>query len=313
MPRKKPSAQPASAARGQSPGSQSGPAAQPPVVPVRWLATALGIVALAAVACAWGTLCLVFWQGSWQLLYHPAAAVTRTPADAGMPFQPVRFAPGNDGEPQLHGWWIPRGAGARYTAIYLHGANGNLGNTVDALMPLYGAGLNVFAFDYRGYGASQPAHPSQARWRQGAESAIAYLTGTRHIPANALILVGQGLGANLALEMAAIHPELAGVVLDQPLQNPMDPVFSDPRAKLVPAHALVSDRFDLNGPAAELRIPLLWIQNTPAHGQSRQDQPAPYRSATARKTLVWLASSPDPVKVFYTALTRWLDDLAQMR
>ena len=64
------------------------------------------------------------------------------------------------------------------------------------------AGLNVFAFDYRGYGQSHFAHPSETRWREDAESALSYLTGTRHIPANAIILVGKDLGANLALEVA---------------------------------------------------------------------------------------------------------------
>src|SRR5277367_6733550 len=62
---------------------------KPPVVSGRWLLAALCATLAGAAVCCWLALCLLFWQGSWQLLYHPAAAVTRTPASEGMAFDPV--------------------------------------------------------------------------------------------------------------------------------------------------------------------------------------------------------------------------------
>jgi len=56
------------------------------------MAGAVATVLLAATLCVWGALCLTFWQGSWQLLYHPATAVARTPANVGLPFEAVDFA-----------------------------------------------------------------------------------------------------------------------------------------------------------------------------------------------------------------------------
>jgi len=47
--------------------------------------------------------------------------------------------------------------------------------------------------DYRGYGQSKFARPSEARWREDAESALRYLTATRHIAANSIVLVGRDL------------------------------------------------------------------------------------------------------------------------
>src|SRR5580692_11021113 len=138
----------------------------PPTVSGRWLLSAASIAIVAAALCAWGTLCLLFWQGSWQLLYHPTAAVTRTPASVGLAFDSVGFAATEAGEPQLKGWWIAGEPGSRYTAIYMHGADGNLSGTVDALIPLHDAGLNVFAFDYCGYGNSKFERPSEAHWRE---------------------------------------------------------------------------------------------------------------------------------------------------
>lgn len=298
-------------ASAQKSAQRASPApSSPPTISLRWLAAAAAVAIVAAVACAWATLCFLFWQGSWQLLYHPTVPVVRTPANAGLAFDSIGFATATDGVPQLHGWWIPAGPESRYTAIYLHGADGNLADSVDAFTPLHRTGLNVFAFDYRGYGQSHFTRPSEMRLREDAGSAIVYLADTRHIPAGSIVLVGRDLGANLALEVAAAHPELAGVVLENPLESPIAAIFSDPRARLVPAHALVRDRWDLNAAVANLRISSLWFYWTPAKNADHQeDAPNAYEKVTARKSLVWLTDSPGSAKDWDSALSRWLDDL----
>jgi pimeloyl-ACP methyl ester carboxylesterase len=294
--------------------SMRAPQASPPTVSARWLLTAASLAILAAAACAWLTLCLLFWQGSWQLLYHPASAITRTPAGIGLPFDPVGFAITEAGEPRLKGWWIPASADARYsryTVLYLHSQDGNLGDAVDDLAALHNVGVNVLAFDYRGYGQSQFAHPSEAHWREDAEWALQYLTATRNIAPGTIILDGNALGANLALEIGARHPELAGVVLRQPLTAPVDAIFHDSRAKLVPAHLLVRDRFDADSAAAALRIPSLWLiapaASSTITGQTQY--PPGYNSIAAQKMIVWLTPSNPPDQHFADAYSRWLADL----
>jgi pimeloyl-ACP methyl ester carboxylesterase len=298
-------------------GSQRAPqpssSEPPPTVSVRWLLTATALALLGAAVCAWAALCLLFWQGSWQLLYHPAAAVTRTPASLGLAFDSVGFAATEAGVPRLRGWWIPASPDAhfsRYTVLYLHGQDGNLGDAVDALAALHSAGANVLAFDYRGCGQSQFARPSEARWREDAESALLYLTGTRHVDAGTIVLEGRELGANLALEVAAQHPELAGVVLESPLESPLNAIFADPRARLVPAHLLVRDRFDGTAPATSLRIPSLWFASTAAPGQvGLPAKPGAFQLVTSPKMLVWLAPSSHAHSDAVNALSRWLDGL----
>ncbi len=284
---------------------------QPATVSARWLLSAIAIVIPAAGFCAWAVLCLLFWQGSWQLLYHPASAVTRTPSSVGLAYESVDFAVTASGAPQMHGWWIPCER-ARYTAIYMHSADGNLSDTPDELNLVYGAGLSVFAFDYRGYGHSTFRRPSEASWREDAESAIQYLTQTRHIPASSLVLVGRGLGANLALEVAAVHPEFAGLVMDEPLPDPESAVFGDPRAKLVPAHLLVRDRWNAAPPAAALHVPSLWIYRTTLSGEAERNTREAYRLVNDRKQQVLLTGSSDEMRDYYGALTRWLGDLGQV-
>ena len=286
----------------------------PPTVSGRWLLKAAGGSVLVAAVCAWGALCLLFWQGSWQLLYHPASAVTRTPASVGLAFTPVAFAATEAGEPRLKGWWIPAGPDARYgryTVLYLHGQNGNLGDTVDEIAALHQVGVNVLAFDYRGYGQSQFQHPSEANWLEVAEWSLKYLTATRHAAPGSIILDGSALGANLALEAAAAHPELAGVVLESPLDAPMNDLFNDARARMVPARLLVRDRFDVDKGGNGLLIPSLWMMPDSASDRykSRAKSPAGYDRVTARKMLIWLKPASTLPQEFMENYTRWLDDL----
>lgn len=304
------------ARHGQSAAARSAP----PVVSGRWILAALGVVIVAAGICAWGSLCLLFWQGAWQLLYRPAAVVARTPAAAGIAFDPAEFAAKETGAPRLRGWWIAAAAGAgdaRYTVLYLHGRRGNLGDCVNKLAEIHAAGVNVFAFDYRGYGQSEFAHPSEARWRQDADWALYYLTATRQVPVSSIVLVGSGLGANLALEVAAAHPELGGVVLDAPLNAPVDMVFKDARARLVPAHLLFHDRYRMQKPAAALRIPSLWILAAASKPQSQQSSEQPlihaFNAIMAPKRLIRPIDSPAPPVNLTAELTRWLSTLKSER
>jgi pimeloyl-ACP methyl ester carboxylesterase len=286
----------------------------PRTVSARWIGGALAVVVVAAALCVWGALCLTFWQGSWQILYHPKTAVMHTPAEAGLAFETTGFAATEAGVPQLNGWWITAGPTARYTALFLHSATGNMGDTVQTLAQLHAAGLSVFTFDYRGYGQSQFVHPSEAHWNQDAESALHYLMDTRHIPPVTIVLAGVGLGADLALEVARTNPDIAGVILDDPLEEPAKIIFNDPRALLVPAHWLVDDRWDLNASAAKLSIPSLWFCRT--HGcasGSKDAETEAFKNVGSSKMMVWLTSPIHEQKDYGDALSRWLGDLASRR
>jgi pimeloyl-ACP methyl ester carboxylesterase len=244
------------------------------------------------------------------LLYHPSAAVARTPASIGLSFDPVSFAVTDTGTPQLQGWWIAANGGeGRCTVLFLHGQDGNLGDTLDDLDNLHNAGANVFAFDYRGFGQSLFAHPSEAHLWQDAEWALTYLTSTRHIDPRSIVVAGSGLGANLALQVAAAHPKLAGLVLESPLGSPLSAIFDDPRAHLVPAHLLVSDRFDIQPAAMALRIPSLWIlPSSPAVPHQIEQA---FQAVPEPKMHVSLPASPDAKQDLTNALKRWIDDLKQ--
>lgn len=239
--------------------------------------------------------------------------MTRTPASAGLAFDSVAFAANESGQPRLKGWWVAADANAslsQLTVLYLHGQNGNLSDTVDALAALHALGVNVLAFDYRGYGQSEFARPSETHWREDAESALQYLTGTRRVAASAIVVDGEGLGADLALEVAASHPQLAGVAVRDPLIEPVNVIFNDARAKLVPTRLLVKDRWEMDGPARTLRVPALWVQSSVS--PAADSEPEAYGRIVARKMLVWLSpQKATEQRQFSDALSRWLMDLPQ--
>jgi hypothetical protein len=124
------------------------------------------------------------------------------------------------------------------------------------------------------------------------------------------VLDGSNLGADLALEVAAAHSELAGIVLESPTEDPVSAIFNDARATLLPAHLLVSDRYDLNAPAAALRIPSLWFLPFPKTDVSGPAQnPDVFQKVSARKMFVWLPPGKTQTRNFSDELSRWLDDL----
>jgi hypothetical protein len=274
----------------------------PPTVSGLWILKMLGFMVVLAVVAWWGALCLIFWQGSWQLLYHPTAAVVKTPASVGLRFDSVSFDADNAGEPLLKGWWVGADEKAevmrsRWTVLYIHAATGNLGDSVEAIAQLHGMGVQVFAYDPRGYGQSRFERPSEKREMEDAEAALNYLTGTRHVDAGHLIVMGRELGGDVALELAARHGEIGGVVVDGPLEDATGAIFKDGRSRMVPAHLLVADRYDLASAAREVKVPVLWIVR--GEGGSEFDL------VGARKMRGWVKSEED----FNFLLIRWLDGL----
>jgi hypothetical protein len=79
---------------------------------------------------------------------------------------------------------------------------------------------------------------------------------------------------------------------------------------MVPAHALVSDRYELNAPATSLRIPSLWILSTERNRDWAIGRD-PLQRVTSAKSVVWLVLAKHEQKDFQDALQRWFHEIAQ--
>lgn len=139
-----------------------------------------------------------FWQD--RIVYHPTRTITRTPADAGMPFEDVAFH-ASDGV-LLRGWFVPAEGRARGALLFCHGNAGNMSDPVESLAMYRAMGLDVLAFDYRGYGRSAGS-PGEAGTYLDAEAAWRYLTEVRGYSPDQVVVLGRSLGGPIAAHLAA--------------------------------------------------------------------------------------------------------------
>jgi hypothetical protein len=244
------------------PGWKDPLAQQQPLASARWIFGAVAATLLFAVLCVYATMCLLFWQGQWQLVFQPSRTITATPASAGLKYDEIRFDATETGVLQLSGWWIPADPNAPYAAdtlIFLHDGSGSLSAALPQLQVLHNLGINLFAFDYRGFGNSVKIHPSEKSTCDDADAAWRYLTDTRHLAPSTIVIDGVRLGAAIAAETARRHPQAPALILED-LQPPiLDSLQFDSRMRLLPIRLLFHDRFDPAEMLAHLRTPKLML------------------------------------------------------
>lgn len=135
----------------------------------------------------------------WKNLYHPESQIEMTPADLGLEFEDVTFVA--EDAVQLHGWWIPT-ENARGTILYCHGNAGNIGDRTEVAADLRKLGVNVFLFDYRGYGRSKGLASENGTYR---DARAAYeVVRSRHddVENPPIIVHGASLGGAIAVQLA---------------------------------------------------------------------------------------------------------------
>jgi pimeloyl-ACP methyl ester carboxylesterase len=278
-----------------------------PVDPL-WIIKALGVTFAIALVLAYVTLCTVFWFHQWQLVLHPSRDVPATPAALSLPFTEVHFAAANSGEPQLYGWWVPSDTpeATSLTALVLRDGDGSLSKTLPIIRDLHAAHLNVFVFDYRGYGLSAGQHPTQDSMRHDAESATVYLGLTRSIRLNTVVLYGTGVGASLAVNLCkTIQPAnpFPAIILESPNGDLADTAAADIRSHIIPVHLLFHEDFPLAKPLATLTTPKLLI----SYAIPNEPTPPAFLHAADPKMTVELPISPAASVALHDTLLRFLD------
>lgn len=152
-----------------------------------------------------------------SMTFFPHSTLVQTPADWRLAYEDV-FLDTEDGV-RLHGWYIPH-RGARQTLLFFHGNAGNISHRGDSVEIFHRLGLNVFVFDYRGFGMSQ-GKPGENGLYQDARASWRYLTKERGLQPRDIILFGRSLGGAVAAKLAA-ETQPGGLILESTFSSARD-------------------------------------------------------------------------------------------
>jgi fermentation-respiration switch protein FrsA (DUF1100 family) len=119
----------------------------------------------------------------------------------------------------LHGWHFPL-KGEFPTLLFCHGNAGNISHRLDNIKLLLNQELQVFIFDYRGYGKSS-GKPSENGLYLDGLAAYDYLVEKEGIPPGNVIPFGRSLGAAVAMEIA-LKREVRSIILESAFTSTKD-------------------------------------------------------------------------------------------
>ncbi|HLQ36759.1 MAG TPA: alpha/beta hydrolase [Planctomycetota bacterium] len=145
-------------------------------------------------------------------LLEPSPAWVAEPTDLGLQAIAADI-PVGDGV-VLHGWLIPHADAHGRTVVLFHDHRSNISMLHPYYTFLHDAGLNVFAFDYRGFGRSNGT-PSVRAMVYDLRYVFAWLLQRPEVDQRQLVYYGQSLGSTVALYAAANQQAPAALVLEE--------------------------------------------------------------------------------------------------
>ncbi len=120
---------------------------------------------------------------------------------------------------RLHGWFFAN-ENAIATLIWCHGNAGNISDRLYDLTLLCKLPINVFIFDYRGYGRSEGS-PDEPGVYLDAEAAYDYMISRKDVDKNKIIIFGRSLGGAVAVDLATKRSGV-GLILEATFTSAKD-------------------------------------------------------------------------------------------
>lgn len=191
-------------------------------------------------------------------VYQPSRNWWATGSELGGPWEAVEFKAG-DGV-RLSGWFFPARTNAAFpkiTVLISHGNGGNVSHRLTSYQLLLDLGVNVFAYDYRGYGQSE-GRPSEPGTYLDAEAALDWLR-QRGFDEGHIVALGESLGGGIASELALRHPGLRGLILHSTFTSIPD--IGAEMFPLLPVRTLSRIRYATHDKLRQIRTPVLILHS----------------------------------------------------
>lgn len=213
-----------------------------------------------------------------------------SPADSlRLPYRTVGI-PGGDSV-RLGAWIVPaaRPDSNGMWILLCHGQTGNIATTTRPEYYAYArsTGVNILAFDWRGFGTSSGA-PSEQGLYDDATAAYRYLRDSLGVPPERIVIFGHSLGTAPAIELATREPA-AGLIVEGAPSS-----VRERGAELypwLPVRLVSRIEFNSLGRIAAVKMPILFMHARDdaripiAHGRRL------FEAATVRKEFVELGGA----------------------
>jgi fermentation-respiration switch protein FrsA (DUF1100 family) len=190
------------------------------------------------------------------IIYHPVKYPEGLWDTSNMPLpvQDVWFE-AKDGV-KLHGWYVPSEE-AIATLLFFHGNAGNITHRLENIFFLHHLKLNVFIFDYRGFGRSE-GDPDEDGIQLDSQAAYDTVLARPGVSLSSLFIFGRSLGGVFAAYTASKNPA-AGLILESTFTNAVD--LADELIPILPGW-FISAELNTQGYVANLKLPKLFIHGT---------------------------------------------------
>lgn len=189
--------------------------------------------------------------------YHPDPVLQANASDLGRSCEDVRFA-AKDGT-KLHGWFFPANTNSprsHLAVIFFHGNGGNISHRLEFYDAILAAGVNVFTFDYRGYGLSE-GKPGEAGTYLDGQAAHAWLRQKGFAETN-IIAFGESLGGGIASELV-VREGCAGLILQSTFTSLID--LGAELYPFLPVRTMGSIKYDTHSKLPRIRVPVLILHS----------------------------------------------------
>lgn len=144
--------------------------------------------------------------------------------------------------------------------LYLHGSRWNAASSSFRAKRMQELGFSVLALDYRGFGRSDAATPSEALANEDARAAWNWLAA--RYPDRPRYIFGHSLGGAIAIELASQVEDEAGTMVEGAFTSLPD-VVGTMKWGWLPISPFITQRFDALRRVAAIGSPLLVV-----HGSS---------------------------------------------
>jgi uncharacterized protein len=163
---------------------------------------------------------------------------------------------------RLHGLWLAQANPDAPTLLYLHGARWDVRSSAQRMRRMHELGFSVLGIDYRGFGRSTPALPSETLAHEDALAAWRWLAAQR--PHAKRYLFGHSLGGAIAVRLAGDVGDAAGLIVEGGFPS-IPEVVKTMKWGWLPVTPLITQRFDAGTHIERVKAPLLVVHGSEDH------------------------------------------------